>query len=186
MTTTLYERLAGHEWYQVSEVVRRAHPGTGNLQARGVFHVQHGPGYVARLLAWLLQLPPSADATSVQLHITPSEQGEKWVRTFGNKRLVTRQQEAPGHLLAERFGLLEFRFQLRPQVEALSYLQQEAALCFGRLRLSLPPWLAPQVNAIEKGVEATQRTHSAVNIFLPFFGLLISYEGELEVEKESE
>ena len=186
MTTSLYERLAGHAWHEVAEAIRQAHPGNDNLQARGVFRVQHGPGCIARLLAWLLQLPHPADVTSVELHITPSGQGEKWVRRFGGKRLVTLQQEAPGRLLAERFGLLEFRFQLQPQAEALIYLQQEVALCFGRLRLLLPSWLAPQVNATERAVEATQRTHIAVVISLPFLGLLISYEGELEVGKESE
>src|SRR5262245_14496464 len=138
LTTALYERLTGPAWHQVAEAVRQAHPKTGTLHAQGLFRVQHGSGAIARLLAWFLRLPPPAEACSTQLDVTPSEQGETWVRTFGTKRLVTLQYEAPGRLLAEQFGLLEFRFQLLPQAGALRYHQQAVALCVGSLRLWLP------------------------------------------------
>ncbi|HEX2094057.1 MAG TPA: DUF4166 domain-containing protein [Longimicrobiaceae bacterium] len=185
MTPTLYERLAGDAWQEVPEAVRRAHAGEGPLQARGVFRIQHGRGYLARLLARLLRLPSPSAATRVQLHVTPSAHGERWERTFGSRRLVTLQHEAPGSLLGERFGPLELRFQLRPQAGVLSYLQEEAALCFGRSRLVLPPWLAPRVSATESTTEAARRSRTVVDVSLPLLGLLIRYEGELEVEEES-
>jgi hypothetical protein len=184
--TALYERLVGQAWHQVPEAVRQAHPATGQLHAWGVFRVQHGPGYIARLLARLLRLPPPADAISVQLQITPADTGEEWVRIFGTQRLVTRQRVAPGQLLAERFGPLEFRFQLQAQSDALSYRQHEVALCVGRLRFVLSPKLAPHVNATERALDATQRTFSSVTISLPWLGLLIRYEGILNTEKEIE
>jgi hypothetical protein len=128
-------------------------------------------------------LPPPAKAVPVQLHITPSEQGEKWVRTFGEKRLVTWQYERPGGLLAERFGPLELRFQLLLQADRLGYAQRAAVLRLGWLRLPVPAWLAPQVRASEVVVSGTERTYIMVSISLPLLGLLISYEGELEVEE---
>ena len=178
----LYEHLAGSAWQQVAETVRKAHRQTACLQARGVFRVTHGQARFVRCLAWLLQLPPAADITPVQLHITSLEQGEKWVRTFGQKRLVTRQYEVPGSLLAERFGPLEFRFQLMIQADTLGYAQREVALCLGRLRLSIPSWLAPEVKAAEVVVGGTDRTYVTVTVSLPLLGLLIGYEGELEIE----
>jgi hypothetical protein len=186
LTTALYERLAGQAWHQVPEAVRRAHPAVGPMHAWGVFRVQHGSGHIARLLARLLRLPPPADAISVQLWITPTKTGEEWVRIFGTQRLVTRQREAPGQLLAERFGPLEFRFQLQGQADALSYRQHEVALCVGRLRFVLSPRLAPHVDATERAMDATQRTRSTVAISLPWLGLLIRYEGVLNIEKENE
>jgi len=182
----LYERLSGPTWHQLSETVRKAHPGTGTLRARGVFRVQHGQIFLARLLALLLRLPSPADATDVQLHVTASERGERWERTFGNRRLVTLQSAAPDSLLAERFGPIEIRFRLHPHAEVLTYLQQGVALRFGRLRLPLPTWLAPRVHAVERAVDATARTHVAVSISLAPLGLLMRYEGEFEVEEESE
>ena len=185
LTPALYERLSGPTWHQLSETVRKAHPGTGSLQARGVFRVQHGQAFLARLLASLLRLPSPADATAVQLLVTASERGERWERTFGNRRLVTLQSAAPDNLLAERFGPIEIRFRLHPDAAALSYLQQGVALRFGRLRLPLPTWLAPQVHAVERAVDATGRTHVAVSIYLAPLGLIIRYEGEFEVEEMS-
>ena len=185
LTISLYERLSGPTWHQLSETVRKAHRGTGSLRARGVFRVQHGQSSLARLLAFLLRLPSPAEATDVQLNVTASERGESWERTFGNRRLVTLQSKAPDNLLAERFGPIEIRFRLHPQAEGLSYLQQGVALCFGRLRVPLPTWLAPQVHAFERAVDATARTHVSVSISLGPLGLLVRYEGEFEVEEKS-
>lgn len=163
--------------------VQNAHLRTGSLRARGVFRIQHGQASLARLLARLLRLPSPSKATEVQLHVTASERGERWVRTFGDRRLVTLQSEAPGNLLAEMFGPLEVRFRLHSDAAELSYIQQGVALRFGHLRLPLPTWLAPQVHAIERAVYATTRTHVAVSISVAPLGLLIRYEGEFEVEE---
>jgi hypothetical protein len=185
LTTPLYERLTGPAWQQLSENVRRAHMVTGSLRARGIFSVQHGQ-FFARLLAKLLRLPSPAEATTVQLHVTASEIGEKWERYFGNRRLITFQNATSDNLLAEKFGPFQISFRLHPSAEALSYQQQGAAVGFGRLRLSIPAWLAPQVHVAERSVDDTGRTHVAVSISQPPLGLLIRYEGEFEVEEKPE
>jgi hypothetical protein len=140
---------------------------------------------MARLLAILLRLPSEADTTAIELTVTPTERGERWERTFGNRRLITRQSATHDNLLAERFGPVEFKFRLSADRDSLSYLQQGAALYFGRLRLPLQGWLAPQVHAIERAVGATSRTHVTVSISLAPLGLLLRYEGELLVEENS-
>jgi hypothetical protein len=183
LAPALYERLAGPAWQQVPETIRQAHLQTGRLQVRGVFRVSHGQGQTVRWLAWLLQLPPAAEVVPVQLHITPFGQGEKWVRTFGEKCLVTWQYERPGDLLAEKFGPLELRFQLLLQPDCLGYAQRAAVLSLGWLQLPVPAWLAPQVRASEAVVSGTDRSYVSVTISLPLLGLLISYEGELAAEE---
>lgn len=183
MNTSLYESVSGPAWQRLPETVRKVHPGTGTLRARGVFRVQHGEAFLARVLALLLRLPSQADATPVQLLVTASDRGERWERRFGNRRLVSIQSASPDNLLAERFGLIEIRFQLHPQTDALSYLQQGVAVCFGRLHLPVPRWFAPQIYAIERAVDTTSRVHVAVNVSLGLLGPLIQYEGEFEVEE---
>ena len=183
MTIGLYERLSGPAWQQLSENVRKAHVAGDSLRARGVFSVQHGQFFLARLLARLLRLPSPADATAVQLQVTVSERGEKWERSFGSRRLISFQTATADNLLAERFGPFVIRFRLHPSADELSYHQQGVAVGFGRLRLPLPAWLAPRVQVTERAVNATARTHVAVSISQPPLGLVIRYEGEFEVEE---
>jgi hypothetical protein len=106
---------------------------------------------------------------------------EQWHRVFSGRSLVTHQSEAPGNLLAERLGVLEFRFRLLAQDGVLLFRQEALALRLGALRVPLPGWISPVVAAREgpavgAGSEEA-RTSVDVRVTLPTGALLFAYRG---------
>jgi hypothetical protein len=180
--TILYQRIAGVSWWNVHEALRKAHLCIENLHARGIFRVRHGRGRIARCLAWLLRLPSPGEAVDISLTVERLKQGERWIRSFGDRQLVTYQYEIGDGLLAERFGFLEFRFQLAIKDGAIDYSQQEVGLRLGPCYLAIPGPIAPQVRAREEPVPGGDCSHVLVMVTLPLTGLLMAYEGDLKLE----
>jgi len=183
--TTLYERILGTEWNRLAEIVRKAHLETYGEPARGRFRIMRGKGRLAKALAGVLRLPAAGENIPVQLEITSHGRGEQWLRKFGTKRLTTLQYEAPGGLLAEKFGVLEFRFRLTVVDDCLRYSQESVFLCIGRQRIPLPRWISPSVSATESAAVSAGRTHVKVTVSMPWVGLLIAYDGDLEIPSRS-
>ena len=179
----LYPRLLGESWAELHPAVRRAHLESGPIRGTGSFQIGLGRTGWARLLARLLRLPPAAQDLATRLSVTRSLDEEIWSRTFGEHRVVTRQREASGGLLAERFGILELRLRLSVVEGGLDYRQVGAALRLGVLGLPLPRWMAPRVTARERPAGADSRsTQVEVQVALPAVGDLISYSGCLVCE----
>lgn len=130
------------------------------------------------MLAWMLRMPPATGAAKTRLTVTPSGSGERWERSFDDWLLITTQRQASDGCLIERFGLLELRFRLEVREGTLFFRQAGAALGLGKLRISLPRWMAPRVEAREEAAER-DLTHVKVTVAVPVAGRLISYEGHI-------
>ncbi len=182
---TLYSRLLGAAWQEVAEPLQRAHAGVGEVHGFGTFRIQHGPGVLARALVRLLQLPRAADQEAVELRVSPAGKSEKWIRSFGQRQLVTHQQEVDGGLLGERVGCLEFRFGLTVHNGAIHYRQQEARLWLGPWSVALPSKLAPVVAAVESAPTQGGGTEVDVRVSAPLAGLLLHYGGSLALRGET-
>ena len=104
------------------------------------------------------------------------------MRTFGQRLVVTTQRGLPDGTLAERFGALELRFHLRVVAGTLRYAQSGAGLMVGRLRIPLPWWISPRVEARETCVDG-RSSHVRVGISAPGGALLMSYEGCVQVKQ---
>ena len=182
-TLSLYPRLLGGHWSRVNPEIRAVHlaGSAGALEAKGSFMVRHGGGGLARLLVRLLKMPVEGDGVETRLRVLQEGAGERWCRTFADRRLSTVQYESGG-LLAERFGLLELRFRLAVEGGALLYRQSGAFVGLGVLMLPLPKRISPQVSAREEPMAASRRVRSTVRVTLPLLGLLITYSGEIEPE----
>ena len=184
MTRTLralYARLLGSSWLQLAEPVRFAHATESTVGARGRLRIAHGRSHVARVLARLLRLPRASDAAETRLVVTPRDDGEQWRRTFDDRRLDTRQYQAGDGELAERIGVLEFRFRLEASDGSLVFRQLDAALMFGSVRVRLPAAWAPRVDAREDPAGAHQiRIH--VRVALPAVGPVLTYDGTIDIE----
>ena len=178
--TALCRRLLGPAWLQLHPAIRRLHLADGAVIGR--FEFRHGHGLGARLTRWALRLSSSETALDARLTIVRDAESERWVRAFDPRVLVTIQRGLPDARLAERFGALEFRFHLRVIDGALTYVPAGVALTVGRLRVSLPRWIAPRVEAREAGVNE-RGVHVQVRISAPGIGLLMSYAGRVEVER---
>ena len=180
----LYRRLLGPSWLQLSEPVRVAHATESTVRASGRLRIVHGRSYFARLLARLLHLPRASDAADTQLVVTPGADGERWSRTFDDRRLDTRQYQAGDCDLAERIGVLELRFRLEASEGSLLFRQLDAALLCGSVRLRLPAMWAPRVDAREDPAGA-RRIRVHVRVTLPGLGPVLAYDGPIDIEEPS-
>jgi Domain of unknown function (DUF4166) len=177
----LYAELLGSAWLELAEPVRAAHASGPTLRASGRLRIGHGGSRVTRWLARLLRLPRASDAADTRLVVTRSAAGEQWRRTFDDRRLDTWQYRAADGALAERFGVLEFRFHLTASQGSLVMRQTGAALRWGAVRLRIPAACAPRVEAREDPAGARQiQVH--VRVTLPLVGSVLTYDGVIDLE----
>jgi hypothetical protein len=178
----LYARLMGTAWAEVPEAVRQVHLDGRLMCGIGSFRIRHGTNQLARFLLSILRLPPAAEAVATKLVITPLGCGERWMRRFGDKELVTTQAERTGGVLVERVSIVELWFQLQVSDRALIYRQLGAALRLGPLSVPLPQWLWPRVEAREE-TDVLNRVRVSVIVTVPLAGVLISYDGHIHREE---
>jgi hypothetical protein len=122
-----------------------------------------------------LRLPAQAASEDVQLVVEQRREGERWVRQFGNVRIITTQWQSEDGLLWERFGKIELGFRLDVEDGQLIYRQQTARFRVGCCTLPLPRWLAPRVSATEKACGNDVKV--SVEVCVPWLGLLLPYNG---------
>jgi Domain of unknown function (DUF4166) len=177
----LYPKLLGPAWSALDPVVQRVHADAALTHARGAFRVSRAPGRLLGRILDAAHVPPSSSAAEVRLSICHRGLVERWHRTFGGRPLVTLQSEAPGGLLAERIGVLEFRFRLIVKDGALLYRQVGCIIRLGTLRVALPDWLSIKVAGREGPASAddgsSPRTSVDVRVTTPGGSLLFAYRG---------
>jgi hypothetical protein len=181
VSAPLYQRVMGHSWCQLAEALRSMHATSSTVRARGQFRIDYGSHPVARLLARLLRLPHPSAAADTRLVVSAHGDREQWERTFDGRRFVTLQYRWHDDL-AERFGVLQFRFRLQVSDGSLLYVQRQAAVLCWRVRLPIPALCAPRVEAREDPA-GPKRIRVQVRVVLPGIGLLISYAGIVDVEE---
>jgi len=175
MAAGLYARLLGPHWCELAGVVQRLHS-KGGVRAAGLFRVRHGSTRLARFAARVMGLPSEGMNVDLRLIVTPSSRGERWRRYFAGRPFATRQSASEG-MLIEQAGFGEMRLELGVREGSLHYQSRNVALRLGQFRVGLPRWLAPSVTALERpDVDAVR---VAVEVRLPFVGVLITYEGVL-------
>ncbi|HVF59911.1 MAG TPA: DUF4166 domain-containing protein [Thermoanaerobaculia bacterium] len=153
--------------------MRRAHTSSS---ARGSFRVWCAPGLAARALCRLVRLPPAGEAVDTRLSVTTEGEGERWVRSFGERLLTSDGTAGRDGLLVERVPPVELRFRLEPEAGALRFRQVGAALRLGRLRLPLPGFLVPRVSAREAPA-GDGAVRVEVTVRAPLLGPIFGYEG---------
>ena len=176
----LYARAMGDAWFQLADPIRALHSTHATTRARGRLRVEHGPHRLCRILAGSVRLPKPAAATPTELIVAGDHRGERWQRVFGARRFETWQYQSSPSEVSERYGCLEFRFRLCASGGRLLYVQREAALRFVTRRLRLPRCLAPHIEACEEAA-GPGRVSVAVSVTLPGVGVLIAYDGIIDV-----
>jgi len=178
MGCDLYPRVVGDAWWTLAEPLRRAHTVGGDKC--GFFRVSHGTGWLVRRLVARSGLPRASSRAKTRLRIVTEGAGQRWEREFDDEAFTTRQWAEGDGCLVERFGAWELCFNLRVDEQTLRYVQCGARLCFGTFRLPLPLNWAPLVSATET-CDGPERVLVAVTVTLPLMGMLVSYEGHLDV-----
>ncbi len=139
-TCSPYEAILGPAFASLHPHVRAAH--LAPLRAEGTIDVEHGAGWLARPLIWLMKLPAAGPRQPVRLEVAEDDSGLVWTRRIGGSILRTRQR-AMGSRLVERSGLGRVSFDLAVEDGALLYRQ--SSIHFAGLPLPSP--LRPRVGA---------------------------------------
>jgi hypothetical protein len=165
-------------------VVQRFHFSLDGAAGEGVFRVRRSPTPIGRLMATLMHLPRSSDATPVALVIRrPAPRGrtqpvELWFRRFGDEA-VNSVQAANGPELVERFGRLGLCFELVVAGGELQFVHVATRVHLGPFSVRLPGVLSPRVTA---GVGASAdhlRLQVRVRVSVAGVGTVLAYGGEL-------
>jgi hypothetical protein len=127
----------------------------------------------------MLGLPRAGAGVPVRLVVDAAANGETWRREIGAATFVTVQTATSDGLLAERFGLIEFRFRVEADATTVRFRQVSAALVWGTLRLALPRWLSPWVEGLLQVEANSAIPRVSVVLDAPATGLLMAYEGSI-------
>ena len=118
--------------------------------------MEHGAGWLAPSMIWLMRLPAAGLHQPVQLEVVEDGSELRWTRRIGRTTLRTRQR-AIGSRLVERLGLGRLSFDLAVTDGALLYRQSSTHVAGLRLPSSLTPRVGAVVSATPDGwhVEVT-------------------------------
>lgn len=169
---SLYRRILGSEFARLAPVLRQFHESEYGGQAAGRMTIEHGSGWLARGLAWLFRLPPAMTDGPVTLAVSARDSIERWDRTFGSRRLVTRQWQR-GALLVESLGLVAIGFAVSVENEALHMATKRVWYC----GLPVPAWLGPGTTAL--AVPAGDGWTIDVHVTGPLVGTILRYRGKV-------
>jgi hypothetical protein len=136
-----YEAILGEAFASLHAHVRGAH--LPQLHAEGTIDVEHGPGWLARLIIRLMNLPDAGDGQPVQLDVAEDGPELIWTRRIGRTVLRTRQRAADSRLV-ERSGIGRVSFALAVEDGALLYRRSAIRIA----GLPVPSLVSPCVSAV--------------------------------------
>ena len=172
IVATLYQRVLGTRFGDLHPVLSRFHSSEVRIAGRGLFRVVYHPGWFRRMLLFATPFPPAGDGIEVMLEVSPTGVGERWVRSFAGRPLVTWQTHR-GDLLLERGGPLCFGLVLDVVAGGMTFRTRRTWF----LGVPLPRWMAPTVEA--EAIPNGEAWNVAVRLTLPLVGRLLDYEGEV-------
>ena len=176
----LYRRVLGSALDNLPRSLRALHDTTEGRRWSGHADVRRGRRLLARLIAAIVGFPEAGSEVPVSVTLAPtSDGGELWTRDFGGRRFSSSQSAGKGTnggLVVERFGIAAFALALCVEDGRL-FLVSRRWFLFG---VPMPRFLLPTGSSFES--EQDGRFHFSVEIRAPIAGLIVAYEGELELE----
>lgn len=167
-----FRQALGAEFDKLPETVTATHDDVTPRVFKGLASVSRGNGLQARVAALLFGFPPSSSEIEVEVRKMPKENGEVWVRRFGNKTFRSElQPKSDG--MTEQFGALTFKLDLKVQGDKLHFSVKSGRISF----LPIPKFLLPQSIATES--ERDGVFHFDVLLQAPTGATLVHYKGEL-------
>lgn len=178
----LYRRILGSAYETLPEPVRRLHDLEGESIAEGRATIGRGDGWMVRRIATTFGFPPAGDDVPVTVEFRRENGREVWRRNFGGQVFSSVQEEGQARfdrLLCERFGPCAFGLALVVDDGHLRLIIRRWSV-YG---FAIPVWLAPACVAYESG--EGDRFRFFVELRYRFIGLIVRYQGWLELRRES-
>jgi Domain of unknown function (DUF4166) len=169
------EALSPKELAELPKVIVDFHLGACSPVWEGNASIERSRGWISRIIGWLIGLPEAAAAANVRVCVERELDGtERWTRIFNGKVFNSTMNRGPDYTFWEKFGLLNFKLELREENGKLIYPITKARFC----GLPLPRIFLPQTEAFET-IDVQGRFVFDVRIALPVGGLLVHYRGWL-------
>ena len=175
---TLYKRYLQERYNTLPLAVQKLHNYTGEITYTGQCYVIRGCNAFCRFIAVLLSLPPEGKNHPLKVNFKQNGGVEHWTRYFGNKTFYSKQWDQDG-ILYEKINITTLAFEINANENSLNLILKQVyafGLPVGRL-------FKPKVIAQES--QENDNFIVNVEVHLPFFGLLVKYDGWLSVEGES-
>jgi saccharopine dehydrogenase-like NADP-dependent oxidoreductase len=171
----LFERTLGGGWNTLPASIRRLHCVYDYESFSGLAEVVRGTGFLARLAAWMFNLPAAGESIAVTVTKENRGDGEVWVRNFAGRKFRSYWSQSRRALcVQERFRPFALEFQLEADAAGLRYTLQR-----GRLAgIPLPSRLLPgaEIREYEEGGAFC----FDVALYAPLTGsLIVRYQGHL-------
>ncbi len=183
----LYPVALHDAWSGLPEALRACLDASPSLDAEGRFTVTRARSLLARLVLALAGMPKAGDDVALRLEVRAHEGHQRWERDFAGYRMSTVKTLLPDGRMAERRGPIELLFRITTLREATAEGERVAVvyhpagvrLCLGPLRVPIPSWCGPRVDArvwCEPG-ERVMRVE--VKMAVPLVGPIVTYGGPL-------
>lgn len=171
----LYRNLLADRYSVLPKAVQKLHEYGDEVVYSGQCDVVRGANLFCKFAAFILSLPPSGENYALKVHFRKENEAEHWTRYFGDKKFYSRQW-ADGGVLYEQINIVRLVFAVEVGAEALNLVLNQVYV-FG-----IPvSWIfRPHVTACESEHEGRFIMNIAVH--LPYFGLLVKYQGWLSVD----
>lgn len=170
---TIYADLLGDDLESLPPECLALHTGYGRFTGRIFVSYARFPG--AAWLGKLCGFAPPADDAELTLDVVRQGAFDHWARRVNGRIMESALWVTEDGLLAEKLGPATVLF--RPVIRGRQLHLQLQGFAFGKL--SLPLWLAPQIQAVE--LAEMGRYRFEVTICLPLIGVqIISYTGWLD------
>lgn len=166
----LYEGAFGQDYEKLNVVLQEFH--RSGVSAVGKLSVRHSGGRLGSMACRILRLPPSGEELATELAVEITDSGEVWRRRIGTYVLETYQYLRDGHL-HEKAGPIAFRFDLTSVDQGMEFRSTKTYV----VGIPMPRFLAMRIEADVK--PRTDGWWVQVRFFLPPFGQICQYEGEM-------
>lgn len=178
--SSLYERILGASFQNLSPVLKRIHDSRARKRYVGRCTIERGKGWLAHAVARIARLPDSNDDAPVEVTIDCSGAGEIWARRFGAHPMISVLRDRC-HMLEERLGAVTLRFELVASSDKIEWLLRGARFLLFPLPAS---WFAA-CTAYETtdGTQYRFDVHAemrGVGLLVRYRGWMVEHEGRIE------
>ncbi len=179
MTTldSLYRQVMGPSFDTLAPELQIFHSMTGSIQLSGRCSVTGPQSMVGKILGWIFGLPQTTDDVALRFDLDADSRAETWRRHFPGRLMISRMRVVNG-VLVERLGPVNLHFALEAEQGRLHMLLHKIQVGI----ISCPRFLIPAVLAEENATPG--KLHFKVAARLPLLGLLVAYQGYLNIPAE--
>jgi len=176
---TLFQVALASQWDDLPGEIKELHSVQDVESFSGVAEVARGESIAAQAIAWLFGFPAACESTPVTVTKTRLDDGELWLRRFGDRsfRSYCSRASAP-HRVRERFQMFNFELDLEVDASSIS-LRLNRGWLFG---IPLPERLLPTSDSREFVEDGVFRFDVALSAPLGI-GLIVRYVGQLTPDR---